>query len=296
MRGDFGIRPISSTDKQSEPITYISLRVALADIAAYSTSSMKPELCAIYIDMGTTNTRGWLMRGDQVVAASMRDVGVRNAAQSRSPFQIQHSLRELITTLSQEAQEREHPCTPVCVAAAGMIGSSLGLVEVPHLPAPAGIEELSAASRWWHFPNVTELPILLVPGVRSGLRIGSAEDVHELDVMRGEETLCAGLIAAGAIVGPAVVLNLGSHWKAIKLDQDGRISSSATSLPVNWFTRSSFIPYSRARCLQKDLNNCLQGGSKRACANNAVRAWVARCSASFLILKSRERQKTGWPS
>ena len=47
--------------------------------------------------------------------------------------------------------------------------------------------------------------------------------------MRGEETLCLGL-ALGLVRPPATVLNLGSHWKAIRLDAQGRIQSSITSL------------------------------------------------------------------
>jgi 2-dehydro-3-deoxygalactonokinase len=48
--------------------------------------------------------------------------------------------------------------------------------------------------------------------------------------MRGEETLCAGLIRLDLIKLPSVVLNLGSHWKAIQLDEQGRVHFSVTSL------------------------------------------------------------------
>ena len=39
-----------------------------------------------------------------------------------------------------------------------------------------------------------------------------------------------GLVANGLAPLPGVVLNLGSHWKAISLDENGRIVSSVTSL------------------------------------------------------------------
>ena len=191
--------------------------------------STKPsELCAVYIDMGTTNTRAWLMRGDCLAASAKRAMGVRDTAKAGSSIPAHEALRELIAGL--RAQHSENPCAPVCVVGSGMIGSSLGLMEVAHLHAPVGIEELSEASRWRHFPDVTDLPVLLVPGIRSGLSGDSAQAVHEIDVMRGEETLCAGLVASGMVTGPAVVLSLGSHWKAIALDQNGRIRSSVTSL------------------------------------------------------------------
>jgi len=49
-------------------------------------------------------------------------------------------------------------------------------------------------------------------------------------VMRGEETLCVGLHAAGLLPAGGTLLNLGSHWKAIGLDADGRVAGSMTSL------------------------------------------------------------------
>src|SRR5262249_47942624 len=71
---------------------------------------------------------------------------------------------------------------------------------------------------------------LLIPGVRSGTAATGPDAIGETDVMRGEETLCIGLNSLGLIKPPAVVLNLGSHWKAIQIDAEGRIASSITTL------------------------------------------------------------------
>jgi 2-dehydro-3-deoxygalactonokinase len=195
------------------------------------------EVCAIYVDMGTTHTRAWLMRGSQIAARIDQPVGVRDTARDRSPQKVHAALRQVIETLqaqiktiSQTPSAKLKPSAPVCVAAAGMIGSPLGLAEVPHLQAPAGMAEVAAASRWVQFPEITDLPILLVPGVRSGPAEVKFDKIHTTDVMRGEETLCIGLVAMGYVQPPAVVLNLGSHWKAIQLDAEGRIESSSTSL------------------------------------------------------------------
>lgn len=156
-------------------------------------------------------------------------VGVRDAAREGSTTLIRQALQKLIAEVRRGVED-EKLKAPVCVAAAGMIGSPLGLLEVAYVSSPAGLAELAAGSRWIRFPDVTELPVLLVPGVRSGSSSGSAIDATDIDVMRGEETLCVGLVTAGLVIGPAVVLNLGSHWKAIELDQNGKITSSFTSL------------------------------------------------------------------
>jgi 2-dehydro-3-deoxygalactonokinase len=182
------------------------------------------SLCAIYVDMGTTNSRVWLMLGERVLASTNASVGVRDAARDGGA-RVRASLRELIAEVGASA-----PGAARYVAAAGMIGSSLGLVEVPHLHPPVGVRELIAGASWHHFSDVTDLPVLLIPGVRSGDEQPTMDRVCDTDVMRGEETLCAGLFALGLVAPPCIVLNLGSHWKAIQVDTDGRIQSSITSL------------------------------------------------------------------
>ena len=183
---------------------------------------------ALYVDMGTTNTRVWLMRGETTVARATESIGIRDSAQ-RGSATIRNGLRDLIARVS-NSRTIDDGYSPKYIVAAGMIGSNLGLVEVPHIEPPAGIEELKSASRRHLFPDVSDLPFLLVPGVRSGPRNLSVASIGEFDVMRGEETLCAGLVALGKVELPAVVLNLGSHWKAIQLDEKGRIQSSVTTL------------------------------------------------------------------
>ncbi len=187
---------------------------------------LENELCAVYVDTGTTNSRVWLARGETILAKADAQVGVRDTAKDGSSVRLCSGLRELIEKVRAEAANAK----PVCVAAAGMITSSLGLAEVPHLAAPAGIVELAAATRSHNFPDVTDLPVFLVPGVKSGQMPCELATVAETDLMRGEETLCTGLVMMGSAKTPATVLNLGSHWKAIRLDVEGRIVASVTSL------------------------------------------------------------------
>src|SRR5262245_20772079 len=111
-----------------------------------------------------------------------------------------------------------------------MITSPLGLAEVPHVPTPAGLNDLAAATRRYSFSEITDLPILLIPGARSGPRQCGQENVGTTDVMRGEETLLIGLHALGLIAPRSTLLNLGSHWKVIEFDARARIASSVTSM------------------------------------------------------------------
>jgi 2-dehydro-3-deoxygalactonokinase len=116
------------------------------------------------------------------------------------------------------------------VVAAGMLTSSLGLRGVAHVPAPAGVEELAARDEGNPRPSTTTLPVVLIPGVRSGPLPAERDAVGATDVIRGEETAALGLHQLGWLPAGGIVLSLGSHWKAIHVDRQGRIVSSVTSL------------------------------------------------------------------
>jgi 2-dehydro-3-deoxygalactonokinase len=189
----------------------------------------RDALCAICVDMGTTNTRVWLVCENEVLARASASVGARDTARDGSDIRIRNALHELIEQV-RTAEDEASGAEPTCVIAAGMITSPLGLAEVPHLDAPAGKCEIAARVKRQSFPDITELPVLLVPGIRSGSAHSDPRMVGESDVMRGEETLCVGLLTLGLIKAGGTLLNLGSHWKAITLDHDGHVSSSVTSM------------------------------------------------------------------
>lgn len=191
---------------------------------------VRDRSCFLCVDMGTTNTRVWLIHGDRVIARARAGTGVRDTARDGSATRIRRTLRELITEVLANAAPIDSHGKPSYIVAAGMITSALGLCEVPHVGAPAGAAELGREIRRCQFDDVSNLPVFLVPGVRCGVSDASRADIDQCDVMRGEETLCMGLIHLGLASLPSVVLNLGSHWKAISLDEKGRVSSSVTSL------------------------------------------------------------------
>jgi 2-dehydro-3-deoxygalactonokinase len=194
------------------------------------TNDEAAEICLICVDAGTTNTRVWLTAGDRVIARARAGVGVRDTARDGSSERLRDALRELINKVRDAARDQGFAQSPQCVIAAGMITSPLGLAEVPHVPTPAGLNELAAATRKCAFPEITDLPILLIPGARSGPRPCDQETAGTTDVMRGEETLLIGLHALGLLAPRSTLLNLGSHWKVIEFDQCARIASSVTSM------------------------------------------------------------------
>ncbi len=214
-----------------------------------------PDDSAIFVDLGTTNTRVWLAQGESVLAKAQAQIGVRDTARDGSNQRLRETLRSLIDDVISDGQH-ESEISPRCVIAAGMITSSLGLAEVPHVQAPAGLRELAASTRRFDFPDITPLPFLLVPGVRTG---SPPDDPARTDIMRGEETLCLGLMDLGLVKPESVVINLGSHWKTIRIDEQGRVAGSVTSLAgemihsaqTNTILASS-LPSSRPQALDRE--------------------------------------------
>jgi 2-dehydro-3-deoxygalactonokinase len=175
----------------------------------------------IFVDTGTTNSRVWLMKENEILARAEAMVGVRDTAREGNNDRLKAALHDLMAEV-----QLTHKAS--AVIAAGMITSALGLAEIPHLSAPVGIEELAKNTRAFSFPEITDLPFYLVTGVRSGAANCTPENVNEVDLMRGEETLCFGL--REEFPAPFSVLNLGSHWKVIQVDAVGRVVSSVTTI------------------------------------------------------------------
>ena len=213
--------------------------------------------CFIAIDAGTTTSRAWLVEHGVVLAAATVPVGVRDTARDGHVGRLSETIRDLVASV-------RFQCTaqPQLIAAAGMITSSLGLKELVHQDAPAGLAEIAAGRVELHLPEISDLPIVLFPGVRSGAWFQD-EDIESTDLMRGEETLCLGL--AGQRPGqPLTVLNLGSHWKAIQVNSQGQIIGSWTTLSgemlhavMTQTILASAVPAGRPESL--DQNWCQRG-------------------------------------
>jgi 2-dehydro-3-deoxygalactonokinase len=184
----------------------------------------------VLLEGETTNTRVWLVRGDEVVAEGRTSVGARDTARDGSPQRLEAALNALIAGVRREGAALPVPCRPNIVVAAGMLTSSLGLREVDHVAAPAGVSELATCVERHAFKAVTDLPVLLVPGVRSGPLHCERDVVGSADIIRGEEIIALGLHLLGWLPAGGIVLTLGSHWKAIHVSRDGQITGSVTSL------------------------------------------------------------------
>jgi 2-dehydro-3-deoxygalactonokinase len=186
--------------------------------------------CILYIDGGTTRTRAWAAVGERVVASAQVVAGARDGARDGEPGGLADAVRRLVLEVESACRAAGAPA-PVLGVAAGMITSAQGLVDVPHVEAPAGARDLARAAPCRALPEVSRLRFVLVPGVRTGRAHAVTRDtISACDVMRGEETLALGLVQTGALAAGGVLLSLGSHWKAVHVDAAGRVAGSASVL------------------------------------------------------------------
>lgn len=168
------------------------------------------------------------MKDERILCESKLPVGVRQTSIRGNRQLLQVTLRRALHSLSKQA-----PSPPRCVLVAGMLTSPLGFWEVPHVPAPAGLTELSRNVQRKTFTRVSPLPFFLVPGVRTGRGPTELSNVAHVDIMRGEETEIVGFQVSArprTRRRPWLLLHVGSHSKAIAVDARGRIERSASTL------------------------------------------------------------------
>ena len=185
------------------------------------------------IDCGTTNSRVYLLDDRLgVIAKGTKKVGVRDTAISGSRQTLRDGLAELFERTVREAGLQVRDLA--CAVTSGMITSEIGLLEIPHLTAPAGLDDLAAGVMPVRDPTVfpVDVQLVFIRGIKNAYPAEATyRDIRRVDFMRGEETQIMGLLALPGIPPPpftAVVLS--SHTKYIPVTMEGKIAGSLTTL------------------------------------------------------------------
>lgn len=180
------------------------------------------------IDTGTSNTRVKIWNQGRVIARSFAEVGVRDTAITGNKTKLFQGVKNAINTALE--QKNLQASEVDLFLASGMITSNVGLYEVPHVWAPAGVEELAKHMVSAQISEVIDRPIWFVPGVKNCLRNVDIKNCEEMDMMRGEEVETFGIIESLKIEDGAVVILPGSHTKFVSLNRDKQITGCITTL------------------------------------------------------------------
>lgn len=176
----------------------------------------------VTIDMGTTNTRICIWdKSEHLIDYGKYAFGVRDSLNLGETkwieARIEKELGHLMEKLKIKREEIE------LIIASGMITSNLGLLEVPHLVAPVGMDDLASSTVKYQMGNESKMVIYLIPGIKN-----NEQDFP--DMMRGEEVEASAVITKYFNSQPMLIFLPGSHNKIVAVDQDGRITKGITTL------------------------------------------------------------------
>jgi 2-dehydro-3-deoxygalactonokinase len=185
-------------------------------------------MLTVTIDSGTTNTRVRVWKDRRLMAQAAAPVGVRDAAiaGNRRPLSegIKQALDQALASAGATTKDG------LTVIASGMLTSNVGLCEIPHVCAPAGIDELAKGARQKVLPEIIETPIWFIPGVKNDVGQVTLDNYEAMDVMRGEECETIGAISRLNIQEPTLIILPGSHSKFVSVNEQQKIVASSTTM------------------------------------------------------------------
>lgn len=205
------------------------------------------------IDCGTTNTTIFILSDDsELVAQGTKKIGVRDTSITGSKQALKNGVEQLYFDILRE-HEIDNNKIKFAIAS-GMITSEIGLIEIPHLVAPCGLEELSDNIEVVNDREVLDIgvPIYFIRGVRNNYgENDTAHKIRQVDFMRGEEVQCIGILKELKPQLPVNIVVLSSHTKLIHIDKEGKIRNCMTTM-----SGQIFEALKAATNVGKSITNC----------------------------------------
>lgn len=189
------------------------------------------------IDCGTTTTRIYIVdEGQQIVASGRKKVGVRDTSITGSRDALRNGVTELFFDVLRENSIPEEKVE--FAIASGMITSEIGLIEIPHLVAPAGLRQLADGILKVEDQEVLPIgrPVYFVRGIRNRYpEPARAQNLRQVDFMRGEEVQCIGIMRSRELPYPCSLVALSSHTKIMYINEDRQVEASTTTISGQFY-------------------------------------------------------------
>ncbi len=177
----------------------------------------------ITIDSGTTNTRFFLWKNNVLIAKSSIEIGARDSYENNHSILIKtitNGIKDLLAASAANLDEINY------IFASGMITSNLGLMEIEHLEAPVGCDEIIRGIQKKSYKELNNKKIYFIPGVKNSRSL----IFHDNDMMRGEESEIMGLLSLEQLVFPCIIVLPGSHCKFVKMNEERKIDFIMTTM------------------------------------------------------------------
>lgn len=163
----------------------------------------------IYFDSGTSNTRAYLLDEDfQVRHLAKKQVGSKDSAIVGSNRVLIDGMKDLYDQILSASHLEEGDIA--ALYASGMVTSSYGLKEVPHLVLPLTVDAFAGQLYRFYEDTRFHRDIFLVPGLKT-----VSPDITYVNNMRGEEIEIIGALdelkAKYGDVNDAAMILPGSH-------------------------------------------------------------------------------------
>lgn len=185
----------------------------------------------ITVDCGSTNMRCRLFDKGHLADEVKKKVGTRDTAFDGTSARLRVALGECIKELSERNGLAERDIE--AVISAGTLSSDVGIYRVPHVLAPVGIAETASHAEAVVLRDITSIPILFIPGVRT-YPTPDTEDservIECIDSMSGEECETYGIMSLLGISGDFIITLPGSYTKTFYVDGEGRITNILTGM------------------------------------------------------------------
>lgn len=181
------------------------------------------------IDTGTTNTRVVLFSSEyRMIGSKKVEAGVRDTAIDGNNLKIKAAVKNCLEDLLKENSLTYGDIERVI--ASGMITSNVGLLEIPHLVVPVGLQDLAEQTRAVLLEEVCPLPIYFIPGVKNSAGPIDLRNFEAMDIMRGEEVESIAVLSRFPERKDYLLVLPGSHTKFVSINSEGKITGCLTSI------------------------------------------------------------------
>ncbi|KFO68841.1 hypothetical protein ER57_01250 [Smithella sp. SCADC] len=156
----------------------------------------------IYFDSGTSNTRVYLLKDEEMVDVAQKNVGSKDSSIAGSNQVLLQGLKELYDRILDNNGLNDAQIEGVY--ASGMVTSPFGIKEVPHLSTPITVEKLYSSMYTHYEGEFFKRDIHLIRGAKT-IAEGFKVDKYNISVannMRGEEIEVFGILS-----------DLSDEWK-----------------------------------------------------------------------------------